>query len=100
MAALLLAAKVVPDDPVFQNVDRGNGDVNLLKPPPHTHWNEGDGGRYIGTRDFVITRSPDDEAWTNPGPYQREHSPRSAPVRLHVAGNAWLDAPRCVLRKW
>ncbi len=57
----------VKSGPVFENIDRDD-QVDLLKfPVPHLH--EGDGGRYIGTGDLIITRDPDSE-WVNAGTYR------------------------------
>jgi UbiD family decarboxylase len=60
--------KVVEDGPVLQNVMRGP-DVDLYRFPA-PHWHEKDGGRYIGTGDCVITRSPEQPHWVNVGTYR------------------------------
>src|SRR3989440_245720 len=47
----------VKDGPIFENVKRG-ADVDMtIFPAPK--WHENDGGRYIGTGSFDITRDPD-----------------------------------------
>ncbi|HKZ51222.1 MAG TPA: UbiD family decarboxylase, partial [Dehalococcoidia bacterium] len=46
----------VDSGPVMENILRGE-EVDLLKLPV-PRWHEGDGGRYIGTGDMVITREP------------------------------------------
>jgi UbiD family decarboxylase len=48
---------IVPDGPVFENIDRGDA-VDVLKFPVPIH-HEFDGGRYIGTACGVVTRDPD-----------------------------------------
>ncbi|HEY3115170.1 MAG TPA: UbiD family decarboxylase, partial [Chloroflexota bacterium] len=57
----------VKDGPVMENVMTGN-DVNLLKFPA-PKWHPLDGGRYIGTGSFDVTRDPDD-GWVNCGTYR------------------------------
>ncbi len=59
--------KEVNDGPVKENVLVGD-DVNVLKFPA-PFWHEGDGGRYIGTGDVVITYDPEEE-WVNLGVYR------------------------------
>ena len=53
----LVPAREVPDGPILENVLRGP-DIDLYKFPVPL-WHEGDGGRYIGTGDIVVTRDPD-----------------------------------------
>ncbi|MBM2810380.1 MAG: ubiD [Chloroflexi bacterium] len=62
-----LAPIEVSDGPVMENVMRGD-DVNLLKFPA-PKWHPQDGGRYIGTGSFDVTRDPD-EGWVNCGTYR------------------------------
>ena len=49
--------EVVDDGPVMENVLTGD-DVDVLKFPTPL-WHEGDGGRYIGTGSFNVTRDPE-----------------------------------------
>src|SRR5438067_10265429 len=57
----------VKDGPIFENVKRG-ADVDMtIFPAPK--WHEDDGGRYIGTGSFDITRDPDN-GWVNLGCYR------------------------------
>src|SRR5207244_1878938 len=52
----------VKDGPIFENVKRG-GEVDMtIFPAPK--WHEDDGGRYIGTGSFDITRDRDN-GWVN-----------------------------------
>jgi UbiD family decarboxylase len=66
-----LPVAMVPDDPghapVTENVQSGR-DVDLLQFPVPL-WHPGDGGRYIGTGDCVITKDPDSD-WINVGTYR------------------------------
>mgnify|MGYP003667768351 CR=1 FL=1 len=59
--------EMVDDGPVLENVLTGD-DVDLsLFPAPQ--WHEGDGGRYIGTGCFNVSRPPDSD-WINLGCYR------------------------------
>src|SRR5438309_1501405 len=62
-----IPAEVVKDGPVFENVLRGDQVDCLIFPTPK--WHEFDGGRYLGTGSFDITRDPD-EGWVNLGTYR------------------------------
>jgi UbiD family decarboxylase len=58
---------VVGDGPVLETVQAG-ADVDLgAFPAPR--WHAGDGGRYIGTADMVVTRDPE-QGWVNVGVYR------------------------------
>ena len=57
----------VKDGPVFENVRRGDDVDMTIFPAPK--WHPDDGGRYIGTGSFDITRDPDD-GWVNLGTYR------------------------------
>jgi len=62
-----IPAEIVKDGPVFENVQRGKDvDVTIFPAPK---WHELDGGRYLGTGSFDITRDPDD-GWVNLGTYR------------------------------
>ncbi|HVY58762.1 MAG TPA: UbiD family decarboxylase [Xanthobacteraceae bacterium] len=59
--------KFVTDGPVLENVMQGDDvDVTKFLTPK---WHENDGGRYIGTGSFNVTRDPD-EGWVNCGTYR------------------------------
>src|SRR5713226_1980570 len=62
-----IAAEVVKDGPVFENVLRGDQVDCTIFPAPK--WHEFDGGRYLGTGSFDITRDPE-EGWVNLGTYR------------------------------
>jgi 4-hydroxy-3-polyprenylbenzoate decarboxylase len=57
----------VTDGPIFENVRRGDEVDMTVFPAPK--WHPDDGGRYIGTGSFDITRDPDD-GWVNLGTYR------------------------------
>jgi UbiD family decarboxylase len=63
----LVPAKVADDGPVLANVQQGD-DVNI-ESFPAPRWHTGDGGRYIGTADMVVTRDRD-QNWVNLGVYR------------------------------
>ncbi len=57
----------VNDGPIFQNVMKGDDiDVSIFPTPM---WHPEDGGRYIGTGSFNVTRDPE-EGWINCGTYR------------------------------
>jgi 4-hydroxy-3-polyprenylbenzoate decarboxylase len=62
-----LAPIEVTDGPVMENVMLGD-DVNVLKFPA-PKWHPQDGGYYLGTGSFDVTRDPD-EGWVNCGTYR------------------------------
>ena len=66
-AAETIPTKVVGDGPVMECVQKDNEvDIGRFPTP---RWHSGDGGRYIGTQDMVITRDPD-RGWVNMGVYR------------------------------
>jgi UbiD family decarboxylase len=80
----LVPHEVVADGPVLANVMRGD-DVDLLKFPSPI-WHEKDGGRYIGTGTFSITRDPE-ENWLNAGAYRGQVHDRNSVGLLIAAGH-------------
>lgn len=66
-----LPVSMVADDPAsapVTEVTQSGASVNLLRFPVPL-WHAGDGGRYIGTGDCVITKDPD-SGWVNVGTYR------------------------------
>jgi 4-hydroxy-3-polyprenylbenzoate decarboxylase len=60
---------MVDDGPVLENIMMGDDvDVTLFPAPK---WHEKDGGRYIGTGTYSITRDPE-ENWLNAGAYRAQ----------------------------
>lgn len=62
-----LASLRVDDGPVMENVARGDDVDMTIFPAPI--WHPGDGGRYLGTGSYDVTRDPDD-GWVNVGTYR------------------------------
>ena len=62
-----IPAREVNTGPVLENVDEGDK-IDLFKFPT-PKWHKGDGARYIGTGDLIITRDPE-EGWVNVGTYR------------------------------
>ncbi len=59
--------EVVADGPVLENVLEG--DAIDIEKFPAPMWHEADGGRYIGTGSYNVTRDPD-TGWVNAGTYR------------------------------
>jgi UbiD family decarboxylase len=59
--------KIVSDGPIFENVITGD-DIDVTKFPAPV-WHDDDGGRYIGTGTYSVTRDPE-EGWLNAGAYR------------------------------
>jgi 4-hydroxy-3-polyprenylbenzoate decarboxylase len=71
----LIAHQIVNDGPVMENVLTGDAiDVTAFPAPI---WHEQDGGRFIGTGTFSITRDPDD-GWLNAGAYRAQIHDRTS----------------------
>jgi 4-hydroxy-3-polyprenylbenzoate decarboxylase len=72
--------KIVDGGPILENVLTGD-DIDLLKFPTPI-WHAQDGGRYIGTGTYSVTRDPDD-GWINVGTYRSMvHDKRSVGVLM------------------
>jgi 4-hydroxy-3-polyprenylbenzoate decarboxylase len=64
-----ISPRIVDSGPVMENVISGS-DVNLLHFPVPL-WRKGDGGRFLGTGDVVVTRDVE-ENWVNLGVYRAQ----------------------------
>jgi 4-hydroxy-3-polyprenylbenzoate decarboxylase len=87
--AFLKEPKIVPheivdDGPVFENVLTGDA-VDVLQFPSPI-WHENDGGRYIGTGTYSITRDPE-ENWLNAGAYRAQVFDKNTVGILMQAGH-------------
>jgi 4-hydroxy-3-polyprenylbenzoate decarboxylase len=80
----LVAHEIVGHGAVLENVITG-GDVDVLKFPA-AHWHEMDGGRYIGTGTFSITRDPE-EHWLNAGAYRAQVHSKNEVGLVMAAGH-------------
>ncbi|MEA2824251.1 MAG: hypothetical protein QOF03_733 [Alphaproteobacteria bacterium] len=76
--------EIVGDGPVLENILTGN-DVDVLKFPAPI-WHEKDGGRYIGTGTFSITRDPE-ENWLNAGAYRAQVHDKNSVGLVMAAGH-------------
>ncbi|MGE3780164.1 MAG: UbiD family decarboxylase, partial [Pirellulaceae bacterium] len=63
----IVPAMIIDEGPVLVHVVLGNA-VKLLKFPVPV-WHEADGGRYIGTGSYNVTKDPDED-WVNIGTYR------------------------------
>jgi 4-hydroxy-3-polyprenylbenzoate decarboxylase len=87
--AYLTEPKIVPheiveDGPVLENVMLGD-DVDVEKFPAPI-WHEKDGGRYIGTGTYSITRDPE-ENWLNAGAYRAQVHDKKSVGMVMAAGH-------------
>lgn len=87
--AYLVNPKIVPhevveDGPVFENIMMGD-EVDVLKFPSPI-WHEQDGGRYIGTGTYSITRDPE-EGWLNAGAYRAQVHDKTSVGLVMAAGH-------------
>ena len=80
----LVPHEMVESGPVFENMQFGD-EVDVTRFPAPV-WHEKDGGRYIGTGTYSITRDPD-EGWLNAGAYRAQlHDAKTVGV-LMAAGH-------------
>ena len=80
----LVPHEVVDTGPVFENIMMGD-DVDVLKFPAPV-WHERDGGRFIGTGTYSITRDPE-ENWLNAGAYRAQVFDKSTVGVLMATGH-------------
>src|SRR5262249_59044189 len=79
---------IVEDGPVLENVLLGD-DIDVQKFPSPV-WHEKDGGRYIGTGTYSITRDPE-EGWLNAGAYRAQvHDSNSVGVLMAAGHHGYL----------
>jgi 4-hydroxy-3-polyprenylbenzoate decarboxylase len=95
--AYLTTPKIIPhemvdDGPVFENILTGDAiDVEKFPAPI---WHEKDGGRYIGTGTFSITRDPDED-WLNAGAYRAQiHDKRSVGMVMAAGHHAAIHCEK------
>lgn len=78
--------KMVSTGPIFDNIQRDD-DIDLTKFPA-PHWNQNDGGRYIGTGDVVITENVDGND-RNAGTYRVQiQGPKTASLNIRSGRDA------------
>ncbi len=84
----LLPPVMVDDGPILQNVLTG-GDIDVTKFPSPV-WHEKDGGRYIGTGTYTITRDPE-EGWLNAGAYRAQvHDKTTVGLLIAKGHHGWI----------
>ena len=76
--------EIVESGPVLENVLIGDA-IDVLKFPAPI-WHEKDGGRYIGTGTYSITRDPE-ENWLNAGAYRAQVHDKTSVGVLIAAGH-------------
>jgi 4-hydroxy-3-polyprenylbenzoate decarboxylase len=87
--AFLKHPKIIPHEiiesgPIFENIITGD-DIDVTKFPSPI-WHEKDGGRYIGTGTYSITRDPE-ENWLNAGAYRAQVFDKNTVGILMAAGH-------------
>ena len=76
--------EIVEDGPIFENIITGDA-IDVTKFPSPI-WHEHDGGRYIGTGTYSITRDPE-ENWLNAGAYRAMVHDKTSVGMLMAAGH-------------
>jgi UbiD family decarboxylase len=80
----IIPHEIVDDGPIFENILQGD-DVDVEKFPSPI-WHEKDGGRYIGTGTYTISRDPE-ENWLNAGAYRAQVHDKRTVGLLIAAGH-------------
>jgi 4-hydroxy-3-polyprenylbenzoate decarboxylase len=80
----IIPHEIVDDGPVFENILTGD-DIDVTKFPAPV-WHEKDGGRYIGTGTYSITRDPE-ENWLNAGAYRAQVHDKASVGIVMVSGH-------------
>ncbi len=76
--------EIVDDGPIFENIVTGDA-IDVTKFPSPV-WHELDGGRYIGTGTYSITRDPEED-WLNAGAYRAMVHDKTSVGMLMAAGH-------------
>ena len=80
--------EIVEDGPVFENIMTGD-DIDVTKFPSPI-WHEKDGGRYIGTGTYSVTRDPE-ENWFNAGAYRAMvHDKKTLGLSMAKGHHGWM----------
>ena len=80
----IIKHEIVADGPILENVLTGDA-IDVTKFPAPV-WHEKDGGRYIGTGTYSITRDPE-EGWLNAGAYRAQVHDKTSVGVLMAAGH-------------
>ena len=91
----IIPHQIVEHGPVLENVITGD-DIDVTKFPSPI-WHEKDGGRYIGTGTYSITRDPE-ENWLNAGAYRAQVFDKNTVGILMARGPSRRDPLRQVFQ--
>jgi UbiD family decarboxylase len=84
----IIPHEIVEDGPVMENILTGDA-IDVTKFPAPV-WHELDGGRYIGTGTYSITRDPE-ENWLNAGAYRAMiHDRNTVGVIMAKGHHGWI----------
>ena len=88
--------EIVDDGPILENILTGD-DVDVTKFPAPV-WHEKDGGRYIGTGTYSITRDPE-EGWLNGGAYRSQvHDEKSVGLLMAPGHHGYIQREKYFAR--
>lgn len=80
--------EIVEDGPILENIITGDA-IDVTKFPSPV-WHELDGGRYIGTGTYSITRDPE-EGWLNAGAYRAQvHDKKSVGILMAAGHHGYI----------
>jgi UbiD family decarboxylase len=92
----VLPHEIVQDGPVLENVLLGD-DIDVTKFPAPV-WHEKDGGRYIGTGTYSITRDPE-EGWLNAGAYRAQvHDAKTVGILMAAGHHGYIHREKYFAR--
>ncbi len=92
----LIKHEIVADGPILENVMLGD-DVDVERFPAPI-WHERDGGRYIGTGTYSITRDPEED-WLNAGAYRAQvHDKKSVGIILAAGHHGYIHRQKYLAR--
>jgi UbiD family decarboxylase len=92
----LVTHQIVQTGPVLENIMLDD-DVDVEKFPAPI-WHEKDGGRYIGTGTYSITRDPE-EGWLNAGAYRAQvHDAKSVGVLMAAGHHGYIHREKYFAR--
>src|SRR5690606_34178555 len=87
-APRLIKHEIVETGPILENIITGD-DIDVTKFPSPV-WHEQDGGRYIGTGTYTITRDPE-EGWLNAGAYRAQvHDKKAVGFLIARGHHGWI----------
>ena len=92
----IIPHQIVEDGPILENILTGDDiDVTVFPAPI---WHENDGGRYIGTGTYSITRDPE-EHWLNGGAYRAMvHDAKSVGILMAPGHHGYIHREKYFAR--